>query len=328
MRKRIVQICILAVVLGAIVLFANVIPAIAMAESKWEAILVAQELAAKERAAEAWAELESNTPELHMGCVSTVSDVIGMGLDVGIELAPLLEELLEEDITLNVGTLYSPKDWLAGEWEPVIGDDGEVQEPFLVCVDAGHLGGYAGKPTWKNTGAQSVSGEIEHAWSIKVAYALRDELLARGYEVYMVRDTDDWSEFPYDLDERTAFINEMECDITVAIHWDSMGQSSVNGYHTIYMGTQDSPNYRLAKEVSDAYGEALKGAIKKYTDPMNRDDLLQMRRADMPITIVECGFSSNPSDSAWLENENNFAVIAQGIANGVDNYFAGEKNNK
>ena len=150
-------------------------------------------------------------------------------------------------------------------------------------------------------------------------------LLERGYDVYMVRDTDDWKEFPYNNGDRTLAANAVECDILVAIHWDSFDKSEVDGYHTIYKGTTKTPNYRLAKAVSDAYGKAIDGAISKYANPVSRDDLWQLNVATMPATIVECGFSSNPSDAEWLENEENYAIIAEGIANGIDNYFDGER---
>ncbi len=308
MRKRIFQTGALVLGLGAIIVLSSVEPAVAMAESRWALVAEAQERVARERAAEAWAELETDSPELHMGCGSTIEDVIDMGKEIGMSLGPIKEDAEEQEqgITLSVGSFYAAE-----------------ERPF-VCVDAGHLG-YT-REGYKNTGAQSVSGEIEHAWTIKIARVLRDELIARGYDVYMVRDTDEWSEFPYNLGERTTFVNSMECDIMVSIHWDSFADGAVDGYHTIYKGNKKSANYRLAKAISDAYGEALDGAILKYANPQSRDDLWQLNWAEMPTTIVECGFSSNPSDSAWLENEDNFDVIATGIADGIDDYFAGERN--
>ena len=309
MRKRILQTVVVASVLSVITVVGSVQTAIAQEEIRMAAVRAAEEQEARERAAEAWEELEESCPELHLGCASSVEDVIAMGTLIEIPTPPV-EEVVDEQETgqilpQQVGTVY------------------QAGARPLVCVDAGHLGytveGY------RNTGAVSVLGMVEQDWSLEVARVLRDELVARGYDVYMVRDTGELSEYPYNLGERTTFTNEMKCDICVAIHWDSFAKEEVDGYHTIYKGDKKSPNYRLAKAVSDSYGEALNGAISRYSSPQSRDDLWQLNWAEMPMIIVECGFSSNLSDATWLENEDNYLTIAQGIANGIDAYYAGER---
>lgn len=309
MRKRILQALVVAATMSVVTVFGSVQVAIAQEEIKTAAAMAAEEQAARERAAAAWAELEESCPELHLGCASSVEDVIAMGMLVDVP-EPKVEEVVDEQeipqvLPQTVGNVYV------------------AEERPLVCVDAGHLG-YTGEG-YRNTGAVSVLGMVEQDWSLKVARVLRDELIARGYDVYMVRDTDKLSEYPYNLGERTTFINEMKCDISVAIHWDSFAKGEVDGYHTIYKGDKKSPNYRLAKAVSDCYGEALNGAISRYSGPQSRDDLWQLNWAEMPMIIVECGFSSNLSDATWLENEDNYITIAQGIANGIDAYYAGER---
>lgn len=249
--------------------------------------------------------LQRDFPEIHIGCTSSVEDLLEMRKNV---VFPELNEVSEgsEPIIQIIGTVY------------------EAGDPPLVGIDPGHLGytveGY------KNTGAVSVAtGMVEHEWSLKVAKILKEMLLERGYDVYMVRDTDEWKEFPYTNGDRTMAANAVECDILVAIHWDGFDKPEPNGYHTIYKGSSKTPNYRLAKAVSDAYGEAVSGAISRYSKPVGRDDLWQLNVATMPAIIVECGFCSNPSDAAWLENEENYATIAEGIAEGIDNYFDGER---
>lgn len=305
MRKRILQALAVAVLMGVLYISANVDVAL-----KQEAIRLAEEKAAQEqlaleRAALAWESLITDFPEIHIGCTSTVDDLLEMGSQVEF---PTVNEVIEEGLVIEqiIGTVY------------------EAGDPPLVGIDPGHLGYTVEK--YKNTGAVSVcSGMVEHEWTLKVARVLKDMLLERGYDVYMVRDTDEWKEFPYNNGERTLAANAVECDILVAIHWDSFDQSDVDGYHTIYKGGTKTPNYRLAKAVSDSYGEAIDGAISKYANPISRNDLWQLNTATMPAIIIECGFASNPSDAAWLENEDNYEIIAEGIADGIDDYFDGER---
>ena len=304
MLKRILQAIAVVLLMAALVVYCDV----QMIRAQ-EAIRIEEERAVLERLALAKAaialdSLEKEFPEIHIGCTSSVEDLLEMRNNV---VFPEIKEVIEsEPIIQIIGTVY------------------EAGDPPLVGIDPGHFGYTVEK--YKNTGAVSVhTGMVEHEWSLKVARVLKDMMLERGYDVYMVRDTDDWKEFPYNNGDRTLAANAVECDILVAIHWDGFDNQEVDGYHTIYKGTSKTPNYRLAKAVSDAYGKAVNGAISKYSNPIGRDDLWQLNVATMPAIIVECGFCSNPSDAAWMENEENYAIIAEGIANGIDNYFDGER---
>lgn len=303
MHKRIFRAIAVVLLLGILSVTANV-----AAARKQEAIKLAEEQEVLEqlalaRAALALDSLQNDFPEIHIGCTSTIEDLLEMRKNV---VFPEINEVVENEPVIQIiGTVY------------------EAGDPPLVGIDPGHLGYTVEK--YKNTGAVSVNGVVEHEWSLKVARVLKEKLLERGYDVYMVRDTDDWKEFPYNNGDRTLAANAVECDILVAIHWDSFDQAEVDGYHTIYKGSKKTPNYRLAKAVSDAYADAIDGAISKYANPISRDDLWQLNLATMPAIIVECGFSSNPSDAAWMENEDNYEIMAEGMANGIDDYFDGER---
>ena len=206
------------------------------------------------------------------------------------------------------------------ERNPVIGEMYAHTEPYLIGIDPGHLG-YL-QNGWRNTGAQSVlTGNIEYKWALEVGTALKEELLSRGYDVYMIRDTNELSEYPYNAGERAIAANEMKCDIVIAIHWDSYADGSANGYHVLYKGNRKSDNYLLAKTVSDAYKDAIKGAVKAK-DPVERDDLWMLNLVEMPMIFIEYGFSSNISDATFIEDPDNHPIMAEGVANGVDAYFA------
>ena len=139
-----------------------------------EAEAEAQRLS-KERAQAAWTAMDESDPYLHMGTASSVSDVIYMGQ-------------LHED-----GLLLDRTPEKEAPEEPSIGTIYKAAKSRLICIDAGHLGYTA--EGWKNTGSESVHGIVEHTWSLDVARVVRDELIDRGYDVYMVRDTDVWKEF-------------------------------------------------------------------------------------------------------------------------------------
>lgn len=206
---------------------------------------------------------------------------------------------------------------------PVMGELYSAETPKLVGIDPGHMGYTAEK--YFNTGAESVYGTIEYQWTLEISKLLSEELAERGYDVYLLRTTNELKEYPYNNGQRARAANAMGCDILVAIHWDSSVDEETRGYHTIYKGKKTTADYRLAKAVSDSYGEAVAGAIEKFSNPISRSNLWELNVAEMPCIIVECGYSSNREEATWLEDKQNYETIVRGIADGIDAYFEGER---
>lgn len=190
---------------------------------------------------------------------------------------------------------------------------------ILVAVDPGHLGRtYQG---YVNVGAVSTNGITEYEFTLEIGLLLKEELISRGYDVLMIRETNDRKNYKLDAGERAQMANEAECDILVALHWDSNDDPTHHGYHTIYKGNKQTESYRLALAISDAYGEAVEGNIAKLRKPMKRTDLWELNAAKMPTTFIEMGYASNESDALWLTNSENHPIIVEGIANGIDDFF-------
>lgn len=233
-------------------------------------------------------------------------------------MTPHLESGEEMQEYLPVKVVGDKITGLKSDEIPTLGTFYRSKAP-LIAIDPGHLGEtYEG---YYNTGAVSVFGTVEFEFTMAVANVLKDELISRGYDVYMVRTTNKQKEYPYHIGHRSWAINSMGCDAVVALHWDSYAQESANGWHAIYKGDKESDSYLLAKSISDAYEDALDGAIRKYCEPVSRDDLWMLNVVQMPAMFLECGFSSNYSDATWLEDEDNHLVIAKAIADGLDAYF-------
>lgn len=189
----------------------------------------------------------------------------------------------------------------------------------LVAIDPGHLGRtYNG---YINVGAVSVNGITEYEFALEIGLLLKQELISRGYEVLMIRETNDRKNYKLDAGQRAMMANEAGCDILVALHWDSNDDPTHHGYHTIYKGNRKTESYRLALAISDAYGIAVEGNISKLRRPMKRTDLWELNWAEIPTTFVEMGYASNESDALWLTNPENHPIIVEGLANGIDDYF-------
>lgn len=174
----------------------------------------------------------------------------------------------------------------------------------LIIVDAGH-GGYDG-------GAEN-NGIIEKNINLSIAYCLRDELVKRGYKVYMTRPDDEF----VGLQQRASLANSLtnpKC--LISIH-----QNSVDDYEAVCgmeawtydrSGCTELGNI-ICEEASKTTGAANRGT--NY-----RTNLVVTSKTTMPAIIFECGYLSNYNEANLLNSAEYQKKISKGIANGVDRF--------
>lgn len=199
---------------------------------------------------------------------------------------------------------------------------GVPKNGLLIGIDPGHLGRTA--DGYVNVGAVSVNGVTEYEFALEVGNLLKEELISRGYDVLMVRESNDRKGWKLTPGDRAIMTNEAGCDAVIALHWDSNDDPTHHGFHTIYKESRQDPSYRLALAVSDAYEAAVEGYISKLRRPMKRKDLWQLNWSTVPMTFIEMGYASNENDALFLTNPENYPILVEGIADGIDRYFAGE----
>ena len=219
-----------------------------------------------------------------------------------------------------------------------------------IVIDAGHGG--------KDPGAVGYRKYREKIITFKVAKELQKILKSRGYNVYMTRDRDKYVK----LSKRTKYANRKSADIFVSIHANAVGRKNankVNGIECYFLSPSRSSRAKrvAAKENSADLSDMNKYGKNSFLNLLNHHNILASNKlaidlqrgmlgalnkkykgvkdggvregpfwvlvgAQMPSVLVEVGFISHPKEAKRLVNPKYRKIMAKGLANGIERYFA------
>ena len=121
-----------------------------------------------------------------------------------------------------------------------------------------------------------------------------------------------------DIHNRVKIGNESSADIFVSIHLNKIPQQQYWGWQTFYK--QESPEgQKLATSIQNSLNESIQKENKRV--PMKIENVYIIKHVEIPTTIVECGFLSNPEEEQLLLNNEYQDKLAWGIYTGIMDYF-------
>ena len=192
-----------------------------------------------------------------------------------------------------------------------------------VILDAGH-----GTP---DEGASSKNGITEAEINLKITLKLQKLLEQSGCTVILTRSDENAI---YDLDantlkqkkisdikNRVKIGNNSSADIFVSIHLNKINQQQYYGWQTSYKNNNEQSK-NLATSIQNELNEAIQKENKRVSMKINKIYIVD--HVEIPITIVECGFLSNPQEEKELQQDNYQEKLAWGIYNGIMKYFLEE----
>ena len=185
-----------------------------------------------------------------------------------------------------------------------------------IVIDVGHGGSDPGKV--------GIQGIKEKDVNLAIARYLKDYLIAEDYTVYMTRETDQGlydesvsNKKKSDLSNRIQFLQKKNASCMISIHQNSYPDTIQHGAQTFnYEGREEDKNF--AQYVQDsllAFDPSNTRQIKSNTS------YYILKNAQVPSILIECGFLSNPEETANLTDPNYQKQIAYAIAIGTCRYL-------
>ena len=178
------------------------------------------------------------------------------------------------------------------------------------------------------SGAQSSNGTTEAQSNLNITLKVQKLLEQSGATVILTRSDENAI---YDLDKETLkekkvsdirnrvkIGNSSSADIFVSIHLNKIPQSQYWGWQCFFENGNEASE-KLANCLQNNLNDAIQKENKRV--PMKLDNVYIVKHVDIPISVVECGFLSNPEEEKLLLTDDYQDKLAWGIYTGIMEYF-------
>ena len=185
-----------------------------------------------------------------------------------------------------------------------------------IAIDAGHGG--------SDSGAIGPTGVMEKSVTLRIALEVEKLLKEEGATVYMTRTTDTEvspkgarASDSEELQARCDVANRKKADIFVSIHMDSFTNREAKGTTGYYF----SQGSRQGRELADKIRSNLVDQLGTQSRGTQTCNFYVVRHTDMPATLIEVAFISNPEEERLLNSKEGIKKAAMAIVDGIADYF-------
>ena len=247
-------------------------------------------------------------------------------------------EQADDSVTEEDKTTSDQTDTDKEQKQDDMASDMTTEEPaansHVVVIDPGHQG--QGDSTTEPNGPGSstmkarvaggthgtTTGVYEYQLTLVISQQVQAELENRGYTVYMTRTSHDVN---ISNMERAQYATSVGGEIAVRIHANGVDNASVSGAMALapssanpYIAYLADSSWNLSKCILDSYC----GATGMRNQGVSTSDTMTgINWSTVPVTILEMGYMTNPTDDVNMEDPAYQARMVQGIADGIDAYF-------
>ncbi len=218
-----------------------------------------------------------------------------------------------------------------------IGKAGHSNRNRIIVIDAGHQLHANGSHEPNGPDSTIMKTEVsesmvgvstktqEHELTLNVALLLRNVLIARGYSVVMIRETNNVN--ISDM-KRAQIANKYSAAAFISIHANGDADATVSGAATVCASPSNPypgcvANYRCSQGLSAYVLDAFcKKTSMEQLPIREKDDRTTINWSEVPTTVVEMGYLTNSGDDHRMASNYFYQMAANGIADGLDAYFA------
>lgn len=175
----------------------------------------------------------------------------------------------------------------------------------IVVIDAGHGG--------KDSGAVGINDYyLEKNLNLMVVEKMKRLLDRENIKVYYTR-LDDQTTY---LLPRVSFVNEVEADLFLSIHFNASEYESASGSEVLY-NDKDCNEYLSYKFANNCLDE-----IYKVTKNLNRglvkgSEMMIVGNSTVPVALVEIGFITNKEELSLITKNTTHDAISVGLVNAI-----------
>lgn len=187
---------------------------------------------------------------------------------------------------------------------------------YTIVIDAGHGG--------RDAGASGINTQVKESdLNLVISKKLQKYLTDFGFNVVMTRTTIDglYSETATnfkkdDMAKREKIINDASADMVISIHQNSYAGISERGAQAFFEPTNEE-----SINLSNAIQHQLINNLPSARDSANKGDYFILKTKLIPVSLVECGFLTNPEEEALLITDEYQQKVAYAIFCGILEYY-------